>query len=60
MVNGTANPHTTSDDAVIDHDLVVRAMAGERDAFASLVERHHARILAMLERLSGCAEASHT
>lgn len=56
VVNGTANPHTTSDDAVIDHDLVVRAMAGERDAFASLVERHHARILAMLERLSGCAE----
>lgn len=56
MANSTANPHAAADDAGIDHDLVVRATAGDRDAFASLVERHHGRILAMLERLSGCAD----
>lgn len=56
MANGTANPQTASDDAAVDRDLAVRATAGDRDAFASLVERHHGRILAMLERLSGCAE----
>ncbi len=37
-----------------DRNLVGAAVAGDREAFASLVERHHARILALLERLTGC------
>lgn len=48
--------HSDADELLLDRDLVARATAGDHEAFAQLVERHHARILALLERLSGCAE----
>jgi RNA polymerase sigma-70 factor (ECF subfamily) len=44
-------PGTDSDVA-----LVAAAVAGDRQAFAVLVERHQVRILALLERLTGCRE----
>jgi len=31
-------------------------VTGDRQAFAALVERHQARVLALLERLTGCRE----
>ncbi len=52
----TGSTHPDDNEARRDRDLVVRAAAGDHDAFARLVERHHPRILALLERLSGCAE----
>ena len=39
-----------------DAALVAAATAGDRQAFAALVERHQGRILALLERLTGCHE----
>lgn len=39
-----------------DRDLVAEAVDGDRAAFAVLVERHQGRILALLERLTGCHE----
>jgi len=39
-----------------DWDLVARIAAGDRDAFAELVERHHRRLLRVCERLLGDAE----
>lgn len=39
-----------------DAALVAAATAGDRRAFAALVERHQGRILALLERLTGCHE----
>jgi RNA polymerase sigma-70 factor (ECF subfamily) len=39
-----------------DAALVAAVVAGDRQAFAALVERHQARILALLERLTGCRE----
>ena len=45
-------PPGADDDAA----LVAAAVAGDRQAFAALVERHQARILALLERLTGCRE----
>lgn len=47
-----AVPAGAEDDAA----LVAAAVAGERQAFAALVERHQARVLALLERLTGCRE----
>lgn len=47
-----AVPAGADDDAA----LVAAAVAGDRQAFAALVERHQARILALLERLTGCHE----
>jgi RNA polymerase sigma-70 factor, ECF subfamily len=44
------------DDVVGDRALVERAVGGDRAAFATLVERHHGRIIALLERLCGCAD----
>ena len=43
---------TPADDAA----LVAAVVAGDRQAFSALVERHQARILALLERLTGCRE----
>jgi len=53
---GTPGQHAEarSDSAADDVTLVTAAVAGDRDAFAVLVERHHARILALAERLCGC------
>ena len=39
-----------------DWDLVARVAAGDREAFAELVERHHRRLLRVCERLLGDAE----
>ena len=39
-----------------DRELVAGAVDGDRAAFALLVERHQGRILALLERLTGCHE----
>lgn len=39
-----------------DWDLVARVAAGDRDAFAELIERHHRRLLRVCERLLGDAE----
>lgn len=39
-----------------DVALVAAAAAGDRQAFATLVDRHQGRILALLERLTGCHE----
>jgi len=39
-----------------DWELVARIAAGDRDAFAELVERHHRRLLRVCERLLGDAE----
>jgi RNA polymerase sigma-70 factor (ECF subfamily) len=39
-----------------DVALVAAAAAGDRQAFATLVDRHQGRILALLERLTGCRE----
>jgi len=39
-----------------DWDLVARVAAGDRSAFAELVERHHRRLLRVCERLLGDAE----
>ncbi len=47
-----AVPAGAKDDAA----LVAAAVAGERQAFAALVERHQTRVLALLERLTGCHE----
>ncbi|MFM8733643.1 MAG: RNA polymerase sigma factor [Pirellulales bacterium] len=52
----TGSSHADADEIRLDRDLVVRATAGDHDAFAQLVDRHHPRILALLERLSGSAE----
>lgn len=48
----TTVPQGTDGDAA----LVAAAVAGDRQAFAALVERHQGRILALLERLTGCHE----
>ena len=56
MVTDTRLGQAAADDVVVDHALVTRAAGGDREAFATLVERHHGRILALLERLCGCAE----
>lgn len=55
MATDSPPTHPAHDDGV-DRDLVERAVAGDRDAFGDLVERHHGRILALLERLCGCAD----
>ncbi len=52
----TEQAHATPDGTTADQELVRRVVAGEGEAFATLVERHHARILALLERLCGCRE----
>lgn len=39
-----------------DAALVAAVVAGDRQAFSALVERHQARILGLLERLTGCRE----
>ncbi|HEV8241781.1 MAG TPA: sigma-70 family RNA polymerase sigma factor [Thermoanaerobaculia bacterium] len=39
-----------------DWDLVARVAAGDREAFAELVEHHHRRLLRVCERLLGDAE----
>ena len=49
-------PSTAPAGADADAALVAAAVAGDRQAFAALVERHQARILALLERLTGCRE----
>jgi RNA polymerase sigma-70 factor (ECF subfamily) len=49
-------PAATPPGAEADAALVAAAAAGDRQAFAALVERHQARILALLERLTGCRE----
>lgn len=54
----TEHTHASPDGTTADPELVRRAVAGDREAFASLVERHHARILALLERLCGCRESA--
>ena len=46
----TARP---ADDALVDHLLVLRAQLGARDAYARLVDRHHARLRFYLRRLVG-------
>ena len=50
--SSAAVPPGSDDDAA----LVAAATAGDRQAFATLVERHQGRILALLERLTGCHE----
>ena len=55
----TEQPQATPDGTTADPEFVRRAVAGDREAFATLVERHHARILALLERLCGCRELAH-
>jgi RNA polymerase sigma-70 factor, ECF subfamily len=42
-----------NDDALADHLLVLRAQLGARDAYARLVDRHHARLRFYLRRLVG-------
>jgi len=56
--NHPSQPQPSSAPAGADADaaLVAAAVAGDRQAFAALVERHQARILAFLERLTGCRE----
>jgi RNA polymerase sigma-70 factor (ECF subfamily) len=49
-------PATTPPGAEDDGVLATAAATGDRQAFAALVERHQARILALLERLTGCRE----
>lgn len=49
-------PPTVPQGADDDAALVAAAAAGDNSAFAALVERHQARILALLERLTGCHE----
>lgn len=44
------------DEATADRGLVARAAAGDQAAFRSLVDRHQARIIALLHRLCGCHE----
>lgn len=56
MVSDTGLRQAPPDDVVADHALVERAAGGDREAFAALVERHHGRIIALLERLCGCAD----
>ena len=45
-----------SDATGADAGLVARAVAGDAGAFRLLVERYQPRIIAVLERLSGCPE----
>jgi len=52
----TEQTHAIPGGTTADPDLVRQAVTGDRQAFAALVERHHARILALLERLCGCRE----
>ncbi len=58
MGNPASHPQasTTSGGTVADRELVIAAVAGDRTAFATLVERHQGRILGLLERLTGCHE----
>ena len=58
MGSHPSQPQPSSAPAGADADaaLVAAAVAGDRQAFAALVERHQARILALLERLTGCRE----
>jgi len=56
-------PHTdptraapVSGPAATDRELVAEAVAGDRAAFAVLVERHQGRIISLLERFTGCRE----
>jgi RNA polymerase sigma factor (sigma-70 family) len=46
----------TRDSQLVDADLVVAARAGDRRAFATLVERHYAMLLATCRRASGDAD----
>ena len=43
-----------SDATGADAGIVARAVAGDAGAFRLLVERYQPRIIAVLERLSGC------
>ena len=51
-----SQPQSVSVGPAGDAALVAAVVAGDRQAFAALVERHQARILALLERLTGCRE----
>ena len=51
-----SQPQSASVGPAGDAALVAAVVAGDRQAFAALVERHQARILALLERLTGCRE----
>lgn len=42
-----------ADDALVDHLLVLRAQLGAHDAYARLIDRHHARLRFYLRRLVG-------
>ncbi len=53
---GPSSPSAVPSGPDGDAALVAAATAGDRQAFAALVERHQGRILAMLERLTGCHE----
>lgn len=57
MLTADLAPGLAPDGAVDpDWELVGRIAAGDRDAFAELVERHHRRLLRVCERLLGDAE----
>lgn len=49
-----SQPSSAPAGAAGDAALVAAAVTGDRQAFAALVERHQARILTLLERLTGC------
>ena len=51
-----SQPQSASIGSAGDVALVAAVVAGDRQAFSALVERHQARILALLERLTGCRE----
>ena len=51
-----SQPSSAPTGAAGDAALVAAAVTGDRQAFAALVERHQARVLALLERLTGCRE----
>jgi RNA polymerase sigma-70 factor, ECF subfamily len=47
---------TAGDEPTGDGELVVRAAAGDAEAFRGLLERHQTRIVSFLHRLCGCPE----
>lgn len=53
---GSSSPSMVPSGPDGDAALVAAATAGDRQAFTALVERHQGRILALLERLTGCHE----